>query len=111
MLFHELKIGHHIFVVTDSVHHVFFGEFLQPAAWEIGALEAPGDLLAGGAAAEAVAAVAAVGIDIVGKAPVAADGFHRDVIGSSHLPQFFQILIVVGQVPGTGSTIEPADSD
>lgn len=111
MVFHELEIFNHLFVVPDSVHHMNFGKILQSLTREIAALEAPSYLLIPGATTETVAAVATSGVDIVGKASVATDVFNRDLIGYSHLLQFIQILILIGQVSGAGPAVKTADSN
>jgi hypothetical protein len=111
VVFHELEIFNHPFVVPDSVHHMNFGEILQSLTGEIAALEAPGNFLLLGAAAEPVAAVATAGVDIIRKASVTTDVFERDLVGRSHLLQFVQILILICQISGTGPAVKPADSN
>ena len=111
VVFHELEILDHPFVVPDSVHHMNFGEILQSLTGKIAALEAPSYFLLFGATAETVAAVTTSGVDIVGKASVATDVFDRDLIGHSHLLQFIQILILISQISGAGPAVEPADSN
>jgi len=111
VVFHELEIFDHPFVVADSVHHVNFGEILQPLTGEIAALEAPGYFLLLGAAAETVAAITTAGVDIVRKTSVATDVFERDLVGRSHLLQFVQILILICQISGAGAAVKPADSN
>ena len=81
VVFHELEIFNHPFVVADSVHHMNFGEILQSLTGEIVALEAPSNFLLLGAATETVAAVATIGVDIIGKTSVTTDVFDRDLIG------------------------------
>jgi hypothetical protein len=98
-------------MMPDAVHHVNFGEILQALAWEFRALEAPGYLLLLGAAAEAVAAVAAGGVDMVGKASVAANVLDGNFVRLGHLLQFILILILIGQVFGAGPAVKAADSD
>lgn len=85
MVFHELEIFNHLFVVTDPVYYMNFGKILQSLTREIATLEAPGYSLLPGAATKPVAAVATGGVDIVGKAPVATDIFDRNHIGYCHL--------------------------
>jgi hypothetical protein len=55
-------------------------KILQTLTGKVGALEAPDHLLFPGAAAEPVPAVAAGGIDIFGKTPVATNGFDGDSV-------------------------------
>jgi len=111
MVFHELEIFHYFFVVPDSVHHMNFGKILQPLTREIAALEAPSYFFLLGATTKTVATVATSRVDIVGQASVATDFFDRDFVGFSHLPQFIQILILIGQVSGASSAVKTADSN
>ncbi len=111
LVLHDLEIFNHLFVVPDSVHYMNFGKILQALTGEIAALETPGYFFLLSATAETVAAVATSGVDIVGKASVATDGFDRDLIGFRHLLQFIQILVLIGQVPGAGPAVKTADSN
>jgi hypothetical protein len=111
MVFHELEIFNHLFVVPDSIHHMNFGKILQALTGKIATLEAPSYFLLLGATTETVAAVATSGVDIVGKASVATDGFDRDLIGFRHLLQFIPILVLVSQVSGAGPAVKTADSN
>jgi len=97
---HELQVFDDFFMVPDAVHLVDSGKILQAPAWEFRALEAPGYLLLLDATAEAVAAVPAGGIDMIGKASVATNLFDGDFISLGHLLQFILILILIGQVFG-----------
>jgi len=83
-ILHKLQILDYLFMVPNAVHNVDFGKVFQSLAWKFRALEAPGYLLFLGAAAETVPAVAAGGVDMVGKAPVAADFLDGDPIGLGH---------------------------
>jgi hypothetical protein len=111
MVFHELEVFNHFFVVPDPIHHMNFGKIPQSLTRKIAALEAPSYFLILRAAAETVAAVATSGVDIVGKASVATDVFNGDSIGYGHLLQFIQILILISQVFGASPAINPADSN
>jgi hypothetical protein len=111
VLLHELEVLDHPFVVPDAVHPMDFGKILQTLTGKVGALEAPGHLLFPGAAAESVPAIAAGGIDMVGKAPIAADGFDGDSVRLRHFLQFFLILILIGEVSGASFAVQPADSN
>ena len=82
---HKLKMLDYLFMVPDAVHNVDFGKILEPLAGKFRALETPGYLLLPGAAAETVPAVAAGRIDVVGKASVAANFFHRNPTVLGHL--------------------------
>lgn len=111
MVFHELEIFNHLFVVPDSVHHMKFGKILQSLTREIAALEAPSYFLLPGATTETVAAVTTSRVDIVRKASAATDVSDKYLIGYSHLLQFIQILILIGQVSGAGPAVKTADSN
>jgi hypothetical protein len=84
VVFHKLQVFDHLFVVPNPVHHVDFGKVFQSLAWKFRALGTPGYFFLFGAAAKTVPAVAAGGIDVVGKAPVAANFLDGDPIGLGH---------------------------
>jgi len=84
MVLHKLQILDYFFMVPNAVHNMDFGKIFQPLAWEIRALEAPGYLFLFGASAKTVFAVAASGVNMVGKTPVAANFFDEDPISLGH---------------------------
>jgi hypothetical protein len=108
VVLHKLQVFDDLFMVPDPVDHVDLRKILQAFAGKVGTLETPGYLLLPGTTAEPVAAVAAGGIDMVGKAPIAANGLHGDAVGFRHFPQFFLILILIGEVSGAGFAVQPA---
>jgi hypothetical protein len=110
VVLHELQVFDDFFMVPEAVHLVDSGKILQAPAWEFRALEAPGYLFLLGATAEAVAAVPAGGIDMIGKASIATNLFDGDFISLGHLLQFILILILIGQVFGAGPAVKTADS-
>ena len=81
---HKLKVFGHFFVMPDAVHHVDLGKILQAFTGKVKALETPGYLLLLGTATKTVSAVAAGGVDKVGKAAVAANFFNGNPIGLGH---------------------------
>ena len=84
VVLHELQVFDDPFMMPDTVHQVDFGKILQAFAREFRTLEAPGHLLLRGAAAETVAAVATGGVDMVGKASIAANFPDADLISLGH---------------------------
>ena len=111
MVLHKLQILDYFFMVPNAVHNVDFGKVFQSLAWKFRALEAPGYLFLLGAPTEAVAAVSAGGIDMVGKASVAANVLEGNFVRLGHLLQFILILILIGQVFGAGPAVKPADAN
>ena len=58
-----------------------------------------------------MAAVSAGGVDMVGKASVAANVLDGNFVRLGHLLQFILILILIGQVFGAGPAVKAADSN
>ena len=85
VVLHELQVFDDLFMMPDTVHLVDFGKIFQALAREFRTSEAPGHLFLRGAAAETVAAVATGGVDMVGKASIAANFPDGDLVSLGHL--------------------------
>jgi hypothetical protein len=81
---HKLQIIDHLFMVPDAVYHMDLGKIFQAFTGKVRALETPGYLFLFGASAETMPAVSAGGIDVIGKAAVAANFLNGNPVGLGH---------------------------